>query len=104
MKRSKPGQFSRKTVVGLAVLATGMTFLSIPSCSGVLTTFNPCGTVFAFCEPYEIDALFGDVPDWSLDPTCSVPFWGLDGNNAAGTCGTTLVYTQTPGPRPDGQP
>lgn len=95
----------QRAFVGLAVLSAGTAFLNIPSCQGVLTTFNPCGTVFAFCTAEELDAFFGDFPDWSLDPTCSIPYFGLDpaNNGVAGGCSTVNVYNTTPGPRPQGQ-
>ena len=94
-----------RTFVGLAALTTGTAFLGIPSCQGLLTTINPCGTVFAFCTAEELDALFGDIPDFSLDPTCSIPFFGLDPANSGvvGTCSTVNVFNTTPGPRPQGE-
>ena len=88
--------------IGLALLLAGTAF-QIPSCQSLLTTVNPCGTIFSFCEPYELDALLGDVPDWELDPTCTVPYYGMYGDSP-GTCGTDMVYPETPGPRPQGQP
>jgi hypothetical protein len=88
--------------VGLAVLTTGSAFVSIPSCEGLLTTVNPCGTIFSFCEPYEIDALFADTPDFSLDPTCSIPFYGVTNPTSAGDCSTSVVFPTTPGSRPQG--
>jgi hypothetical protein len=104
---SQPVQKNRTTrfLVGLAVITTGSAFLSIPSCEGFLTTVNPCGTVFSFCEPYEIDALFADVPDYSLDPTCSIPFYGIYGNagSDSGTCADQVIFPTTPGQRPQGE-
>ncbi|HRX85996.1 MAG TPA: hypothetical protein P5572_13335 [Phycisphaerae bacterium] len=94
----------RRACVGMAVVATGTAFISLPSCQGVLTTFNPCGTVLSFCTAEELDALFSPIPNYNLDPTCSIPFFGLDPANSGvvGTCGTVNVYNTTPGPRPQG--
>ena len=90
---------------GLVVLTTGTAFIGIPSCRGLLTTVNPCGTVFAFCTAEELDAFFGDIPDYSLDPTCTIPYFGLDPANGGvvGGCSTVNVYNNTPGPRPQGE-
>jgi len=100
-----------------AAVVTAGSLLQIPSCRGVLTTFNPCGTVFGFCDARDIDALFGDVPDFGLDPTCTIPFFGINnpgeagggggggggggigGGTNVGTCAGSEVFT-TPGPRP----
>lgn len=94
----------RRAFIGMAALSTGTAFLSIPSCQGALTTFNPCGTVFAFCTAEQLDVLFSDIPNYNLDPTCSIPFFGLDPANSGviGTCGPVNVYDSTPGPRPQG--
>ncbi len=74
----------RPGLVGLfAVLGGGVTFGILPSCETALTTVNPCGTVFSFCNPYEIDQLFAGVPDFEADPTCVIPFFGFDPDNAA---------------------
>jgi hypothetical protein len=106
MKRSTPQTQAhrgmRRALVGCAILAMGTAF-QLPSCQGVLTTFNPCGTVFGFCTAEELDALFAPIPDFSLDPTCSIPFFGVNPNTSgsAGTCGTVNVFGNTPGPRPE---
>jgi hypothetical protein len=101
--RSRYG--SRRVFAGLAVVTTGMTFIGIPSCEGLLTTVNPCGSVFAFCTAEELDAFFGSIPDFSLDPTCTIPYFGLDPANqgVAGGCATVNVFNTTPGPRPQGE-
>ena len=95
---SKSGRTLRLWV-GLAIMAAGAVF-QIPSCQGVLTTFNPCGSIFAFCNARDIDALFGSVPDFNLDPTCTIPFFGVDNPGQAGGCSTVEVFPVTPGPRP----
>lgn len=59
--------------VALTLLAGG-SLLGLPSCEGVLTTINPCATVFEFCDGNDIDLLFADIPDYDLDPTCAIPF------------------------------
>ncbi len=94
----------QRAFIGMAALGTGTAFLGIPSCEGVLTTFNPCGTVLAFCTAEELDALFSPIPNYNLDPTCSIPYFGLDPANSGviGTCSPVNVYNTTPGPRPQG--
>lgn len=84
----------RRMVVGLAVLTTGITYLNIPSCQGLLTTVNPCGTVFSFCTAEELAATLSNTPNYNLDPTCSIPFFGVNQGTAgvAGTCGTVNVF------------
>lgn len=88
-------------IVGMltAVVSGGMLLGLLPSCETTLTTFNPCGTIFAFCDPYEVDLLFADVPDYGLDPSCTVPYYGLDGEHEAGDCSQYPVYPYTPGLR-----
>ena len=88
-----------RALVGIAVVGAGTTFLN---CQGALTTFNPCGTVFSFCTAEELDALFSPIPNYNLDPTCSIPYFGLDPANQGviGTCAPVNVYNTTPGPRP----
>ena len=75
----------------------------LPSCKGVLTTLNPCGTILGFCEPEEIDLLFADVPDFSIDPTCTIPGFGFDPaapGTPTGDCADQPVFPNTPGNRP----
>lgn len=84
-----------RSLVGLfAVLGGGTAFGILPSCETVLTTVNPCGTVFAFCDPYEIEQLFADIPDFEADPTCVIPFFGFDPDHAgdANGCASTPVF------------
>jgi hypothetical protein len=85
-----------------AVMLAGATF-GFASCGssarGVLLTLNPCGTVFDWCEPTDLQVLLSDVPEWGLDPTCSVPYYGVNGVGPEGTCGTSPTYQFTPGPR-----
>jgi len=91
---------SRIAAAAMVLAAGGIATAILPSCETTLTTLNPCGSVFAFCEPYEVDRIFANVPDFWYDPTCTIPFYGLDPNNAAGGCSTTETFP-TPGPRPD---
>ncbi len=81
------------------VAAGGIATAILPSCETTLTTLNPCGSIFAFCEPWEVDQLFASVPDYSADPSCTIPFYGLDPENDEGDCSTTVVFN-TPGQRP----
>lgn len=88
------GKFTRPVLMTASLLSGGVTFLSIPSCETLLTTFNPCGNVFEFCDPNDIPLLFADVPDYDLDPTCTIPY--LEG------CSAGNIFPNNN--RPDGQP
>lgn len=116
MSKAKSRSRRATTWTALSLLLTGTAF-QIPSCSNFLRVFNPCGTVFAFCNAREIDALFGDIPDYSLDPSCTIPFFGIDNDGAGGgtggtggsggvgggqvgSCATQEIFPTTPGPRP----
>ena len=89
----------------MAVLACGQVLALLPSCESTLTTLNPCGSIFGFCDPTDIDVMFADIPDYDLDPSCSIPYYGVQnpgaGTGPAGACATSPVYPYTPGPRPD---
>ena len=101
--RNQPKRRPGRVWVALAIMSAGSVFVNIPSCEGILTTFNPCGTVFGFCEPYEMQALFGDIPDWTLDPTCAVPYYGIYSGDTGSGCAGYEFYPTTPGPRPQGE-
>ena len=60
----------------------------LSSCEDILTTFNPCGNIFGFCTEEDIDLLFATIPDYGLDPTCTIPY----------ACGTGPLV---PNPGPD---
>ena len=89
-----------------AMVVVGCNLALFPSCKTVATTVNPCGSIFGFCDPTDVDRLFADIPDYDLDPTCTIPYYGLDaggggaGGQGLGQCSTTPVYPYTPGPRP----
>ena len=85
---------SVRRVMLTALVPGAMVFGSfLPSCKGLLTTFNPCGTLLGFCSEEDIDLLFASIPDFDLDPTCTIPF--ATGGGCAG--GPILP---NPGPRP----
>ena len=93
------GKGGLRLLVTVAVsVGSGVVFGFLPSCETTLTTLNTCGSIFAFCEPYQVDQIFADIPDYSLDPTCTIPFYGLDPNNDAGDCSTTETFPRTPTP------
>jgi len=70
----------RVAVIAASAVSGGIVFFSIPSCEAILTTVNPCGTVFEFCDANDIELLFADIPDFDLDPTCTIPY--LEGCSA----------------------
>lgn len=58
----------------LATSVMGTTFQLGAGClSRAAQMINPCGTILN-CDPLEYDLAFQDwVPDWDLDPTCTIP-------------------------------
>lgn len=106
MSMGNGGSFSRRQggLVRLAAAFAGAVYLVLPSCEGILRTFNPGGTVFSTFSAQDLDAFLGDVPDWNLDPTCTVPYYGIRTGDTGGGCGDNLIYPVTPGPRPAGEP
>ena len=99
---------NKKRLLVVAAVVVGCPLALFPSCKTVATTVNPCGSIFGFCDPTDVDRLFADIPDYDLDPTCSIPYYGLDagaqtggGQQGLGQCSPTPVYPFTPGPRPE---
>lgn len=82
-----------------ALMSGGMVLGLLPSCETVLTTFNPCGSIFGFCDPVDVNRLFAEVPDLDHDPSCTIPYYGIDGEDP-GDCATQQVYQDESGPRP----
>ena len=99
----------KKRLFAVAAVVIGCNLALFPSCETVATTVNPCGSIFGFCDPTDVDRLFADIPDWDLDPSCSIPYYGLDatgaggggGGQGLGVCSPTPIYPFTPGPRPE---
>lgn len=90
----RASRFKRRVQMGLLTSLGGVVVVLgfLPSCETVLTTANPCGTVFAFCDPYEIEQIFADLPDFEADPTCTIPFFGYDpSNNNPNGCATNPI-------------
>ncbi|MCP4592768.1 MAG: hypothetical protein GY842_18700 [bacterium] len=79
----------RRMLTAAAVLCTCVfQFGFLPSCEGLLTTFNPGDTILGSVSAFEVDRLFADTPDWELDPSCTVPGFGyIEGNTAGGSGG-----------------
>ena len=107
---NEPSSPMKKVVLAVAAVVLGCNLALFPSCKTALTTVNPCGTIFGFCEPTDIDRMFADIPDYDLDPSCTIPYYGLDAGGQAGggggaqglgVCSTTPVYPFTPGSRPE---
>lgn len=104
----RPHSLPRRLLLGVALIsACGLQFGIIPSCEGLLTTFNPCGTIFGFCEPTDVDLLFTNIPDFTYDPTCTIPGFGFDSGAAgavpassANGCADQPIFPHTPGIRP----
>ena len=74
MRRQGGGRFGRVALVISAGMLAG-TLPGVPGvgCAGrVARNFNPCGTILD-CDPVEYDLMMNPFPDWSLDPTCTIP-------------------------------
>jgi len=76
---------TQRLMVALAAL-TGCIFASgfLPSCETTLTTVNPCGSIFGFCDPIDVELLFADLPDFGRDPSCTIPYFGVNNPGGAG--------------------
>jgi len=82
----------RIRAAGMLILTGAVTFqFGIGACRELTEIMNPCGTVFSFCSPEDLDFLNRDIPDFENDPTCTI----------YGACGDT-PYPPGPGPRPQG--
>ena len=89
-----------RAIAGFAVLSSATLFGVIPSCETLLTTFNPCGSVFGFCNPVDIDRIFLDIGSEEAqlrDPSCTVPLFGVAFPGSSGGCSTTDFFALTPG-------
>ncbi len=83
----------RRLALPVVMAVAGFQFGFLPSCKTVLTTFNPCGNILGFCSEEDIDLLFATIPDFDLDPTCTIPFATGPG------CAGGPIFPN-PGPRP----
>lgn len=84
----------RRVIVSLALGTSVLQLGFLPDCTGLLRVFNPCGSIFGFCQPEDLDLMLADsIPDFNLDPTCTIPY--ATGNGCAGR-----PIFPTPGPRP----
>ena len=73
MTRSKKVRFKRCVFV-LATALTSTMYVSLGgACEWVTTRFDPCGTLLGNCSPGTFDLAFASVPDFDLDPTCTIP-------------------------------
>ncbi len=80
----------KKIILTASILATSTIFGCIISLSSV----NLCGTVFTFCSPADQLNIFYpylEVPDYNVDPTCTIPYGcdngfigGLEGGPGGG--------------------
>lgn len=71
----------RKALVGVAAMSAGG-FLMANGCANALLSITPCGTVFTFCTPADQANLifpFLDLPDFNVDPSCTIPYGCGDG-------------------------
>ncbi len=83
----------------MGVLAAGSMLWAIGgTCHDVATYVNPCGTILN-CDPvqWELAIANTEYPDWSMDPTCSIPYQ-CGANPYSQLSGGITGYG--PGPRP----
>ncbi len=74
MQQQRVGRMTRVAMIVSTTLLAG-TLMGMPGigCAGrVANNFNPCGTILD-CDPLEYDLFTHRFPDWSLDPTCTIP-------------------------------
>ena len=59
------------------ILGGGFTLGFLDSCDNRLIQFtryvDPCGTIFANCEPGDFQVAAAEVGDYCVDPACTVP-------------------------------
>jgi hypothetical protein len=91
----------QRVVLAALVVSAGM--LAGVTCEGLgqklVHNVNPCGTVLN-CNPVEYDLLTTDFPDFSIDPTCTIPgqcgtVWPLVGGTTTNTTTNTNTNTTT---------
>lgn len=65
----------RRLTLTAALLSTGVIPLIpfLPSCEALVNRFEPCGTIFGNCVPGDFQLQFADVPDFTFDPSCTIP-------------------------------
>ena len=92
--KSARRRLTRRFIISFAIIgSTVFQFGFLPSCQGLLRTINPC-SFLGFCLEQDIDLLTaGTLPDFEIDPTCTIPF--ATGPGCAG-----FPILPTPGPRP----
>ena len=87
----------------LAMFTSLVSTMSITGCLNKIgRNVNPCGTILA-CDPAEWDWMMHnrDYPNWSIDPTCTIPGqcgqWPPNSSTVGQTGGTTTGGTTTGG-------
>jgi hypothetical protein len=78
------------------VMDAGCFEMAINNTGRLANYINPCGTILN-CDPFEYDLLTTSWPDYTKDPSCTIP--GLCGGpfplNGGGGTGTTNTNTNT---------
>jgi hypothetical protein len=80
-------QMFRIAIVLMAGTLMQFNFTCTGAAERLANNVNPCGTIFN-CDPVEWDLLRTPFPDWSIDPTCTIPgqcggTWPTMGEGAA---------------------
>jgi hypothetical protein len=79
----------KRMLLGASILLAGGTVLS-NGCMNTLVSIPVCGAILTFCTPGDQLTMFWpylEVPDYTTDPSCSIPY-GCGGQ--AGDGGTDL--------------
>lgn len=85
---------ARRATLTLLLSGSFIFQFGIGACREVSYIFNPCGTVFTFCTPEQIDFYNNPVPDYENFPNCTIPL--------EEACGEASPFPPGPGPRPVG--
>jgi len=101
-EQSKWQKNGRVVALCMTIAATSLagSLFDIGCVGKVANNFNPCGTILN-CDPAEYDLIMMDtVPDWDLDPTCTIPGMCGDGifpfdSSGSDTTDSTTTTTTT---------
>lgn len=63
------------------VMGTGCLEMAVNNTGRLANYINPCGTILN-CDPFEYDLLNTSWPDYTVDPSCTIP----------GMCGGTFPF------------
>lgn len=66
-----------RSIQKVVLVGAGATLFQLSGTCGRLANLtqyvDPCGTILADCFPGQFQLYAADVPDWNVDPTCTIP-------------------------------